>query len=64
MNQIRSRRAFLSASAVTLSAGSLLPDFAPISRGEVAVDPGIVQLRPEIEPLVRLIEESPRERLL
>jgi hypothetical protein len=35
-----------------------------VSADEVRVGPKAVQLRPEIEPLVRLIEETPRDRLL
>lgn len=31
---------------------------------EVALDAGMVQFRPEIEPLVRLIEDSPREQVI
>jgi hypothetical protein len=31
---------------------------------DVKVDPGQVQFRPEIEPLVRLLEDTPRENLL
>jgi len=31
---------------------------------EVKLDPDQVQFRPEIEPLIRLLEETPRERLL
>jgi len=36
----------------------------PVSAAEAAPDPRVVQLRPEIEPLVRLLEETPRDRLL
>ena len=64
MNHAQSRRAFLSGSAATLSAGALLPGFSPISRAETALDSQIVQLCPEIEPLVRLIEDTPRQQLL
>jgi hypothetical protein len=31
---------------------------------ESALEPGVVRLYPDIEPLVRLLEETPRERLL
>ena len=40
---------------------SLLP---PVSAAESKLPPGIVRLHPEIEPLVRLLETTPRERLL
>ena len=36
----------------------------PVSAEEAKLGPDIVRLRPEIEPLVRLLEESPRERLV
>jgi len=63
------RRRFLQASA---GAGSLLglgdlsflSQFQPVSAAETKLDPKTVQLRPEIEPLVRLLEDTPRERLI
>ena len=36
----------------------------PVSADEATLDPKVVRLQPEIEPLVRLLEETPRERLL
>lgn len=36
----------------------------PISAAEAALDPKTVVFSPEIEPLVRLLEETPRERVL
>ena len=36
--------------------------FSPLSRAEDQITPDIVQLRPEIEPLVRLIEQTSREK--
>jgi hypothetical protein len=41
-----------------------LSRLGPVSAGEAALDPKVVRLEPEIEPLVRLLEETPRERLL
>jgi hypothetical protein len=35
-----------------------------IGAEDVRLDPNQVQFRPEIEPLIRLLEETPRERLL
>jgi hypothetical protein len=35
-----------------------------VSAAEAKLEPKVVRLRPEIEPLVRLLEETPRERLL
>ena len=60
-----SRRDFLNAVAgagLWIEAGgfnALLP-FGPRSQAEARVTPDIVQLRPEIEPLVRLIERTPQ----
>jgi hypothetical protein len=63
------RRQFLGATA----AGSVLASVAdlgflsqlrPVSADEAKLDPNTVQLRPEIEPLVRLLEETPRDKLL
>ncbi len=63
------RRDFVSQS---LKAGVLagLGDFAflnrlaPVSAAEAKLLPGKVRFSPEIEPLVRLIEDTPREKLL
>ena len=64
-----SRRRFLSAAA-TGGAFAALGDFGFLNRlprvaaREARLAPSAVQLREEVEPLVRLIEETPRERLL
>jgi hypothetical protein len=69
MNMRANRRRFLGASA----AGGALCGFgdlgflsrlAPVSAAEAALDPKVVRLDPEIEPLVRLLEETSRDRLL
>jgi len=41
-----------------------LAELGPVSAAEAKLEPKIVQLHPEIEPLVRLLENTPRERLL
>lgn len=63
------RRSFIKAAAASgVLAG--LGDFGFLSRlprvsaAEAELDPRLVQLHPEIEPLVRLLEETPRERVL
>ncbi|MBI4585272.1 MAG: hypothetical protein HY717_14760 [Planctomycetes bacterium] len=64
-----SRRSFL---WNTLAGGALwglgnvgfLSRLRPVSAEEARLDARLVRLRPEIEPLVRLLEETPRERLL
>jgi hypothetical protein len=43
---------------------SLLTGLRPVSAADARVDPGRVRLDTGIEPLVELIEETPRERLL
>lgn len=63
------RRRFLKASATggaLLGLGDLgfLSQLRPVSAAEAALDPKVVRLQPEIQPLVRLVEETPRERLL
>jgi len=65
----RNRRSFLTASTT----GSLLAMSGPfgflnhlprLTAAEVALSPGMVRFDPEIEPLVRLIEETERPQLL
>src|SRR4051812_21834024 len=63
------RRHFLRASATggaLLGLGDLgfLSRLRPVSADEASLDPNVVRLEPEIEPLVRLLEETPRDRLL
>lgn len=61
------RRWFLKSTALGLGASlgdwPLLSAITP-ARGAMAVHPDIVQFRPEIEPVVRWIEETPRERII
>jgi len=64
-----SRRTFLSSATATgamLSLGDLafLGRLPEVSAADAKLNPKLVALRPEIEPLVRLLEDSPRERLL
>jgi hypothetical protein len=58
------RRDFLAASA--LSAGSLafLNDLPAVAADDAKPDPKLVRLDSGIEPLVKLLEETPREKLL
>jgi hypothetical protein len=62
------RRAFVKASAATASiiglGGELaaLAPLSPLAAAETMLSPEDVRLTPEIEPLVRLIEDTPRER--
>jgi hypothetical protein len=63
------RRRFLQATAAgsaALGLGDLafLTRLPRVSADEVRPDPKVVRLEPEIEPLVRLLEETPRDKLL
>jgi hypothetical protein len=64
-----SRRRFLqNAAGVGAAAGlgdlSFLTRLKPVSAAEVQTNPNFVRLHPDIEPIVRLLEDTPRERLL
>jgi hypothetical protein len=64
-----SRRRFLATTAATgalagLGDFSFLGALPRVSAAEAKLNPNAVRLQPEIEPLVRLLEETPRERLL
>ena len=60
-----SRRRFLGTTAAAGAVFGLDQLRLPrVSAAEAHLPPSAVRLRPEIEPLVRLIEETPRERLL
>ena len=69
MSMRTDRRRFLQTSAaggalVGLGDLGFLSRLGPVSADEAKLDPKVVRLQPEIEPLVRLLEETPRERLL
>jgi hypothetical protein len=69
MNVRFPRRSFLKTAAtagVLVGAGELdfLSALPRVSAAESRLDPKAVQFRPEIEPLVRLIEDTPRGKLL
>ena len=69
MNMQTNRRGFLGASAagsalVGLGDLGFLSRLGPVSAAEAVVDPKIVRLDPEIEPLVRLLEDTSRDALL
>jgi hypothetical protein len=64
-----SRRSVLKTTATTgamlgLSDLGFLSRLNPVSAAEAKLEPNVVRLDSEIEPLVRLIEETPRDRLL
>lgn len=69
MSARATRRHFLqgaAAGSAFLGLGDLgfLSRLRPVSAAEANLDPKLVQLHPEIEPLVRLLEDTPRNRLL
>src|SRR5437667_10706474 len=69
MNAATTRRHFLKTAAGTgalLGLGDLgfLSRLRPVSAAEAKLEPDIVRFNPEIEPLVRFLEATPRERLL
>jgi hypothetical protein len=69
MRSGNSRRTFLKQSAVVgglAGVGDLgfLGKLAPVSAAEAAVDTRTLRLHPEVAPIVRLIEETPRDKLL
>ena len=63
--EIRRRRFLQSASAMGLGAGlgawSSLGPITPAHASELVVGPEAVRFRPEVEPVVRWIEETPRD---
>ena len=67
MTHASSRRTFLAESAFGLSlltGGTLIGGLGRLSDQDVALPSRMVQLRPEVEGLVRFMESTPRERLL
>lgn len=57
------RRRFMESAALA-GIGGWLYDLPQVGAAEARVDGEMVRFRPEIEPLVRLLENTPRERLL
>jgi hypothetical protein len=69
MSMRTDRRNFLRAGAAGAAMAGLgdlgfLSGLRPVPADEARLDPKVVRLQPEIEPLVRLLEDTPRERLL
>src|SRR5437764_950230 len=66
---LSNRRQFLKTTGTTAACFGLgdlgfLSRLPRVSAAEAAVPAGVVRFNPEIEPLVRLLEDTPRERLL
>src|SRR6266566_4439079 len=69
MTNLINRRYFLRTTAtvgVLSGLGELgfLSQLRPVSAGEATLNPDVVRFGPEVEPLVRFLEDTPRERLL
>ena len=68
MSATPSRRTFLQASAGATAAGltglPFLDGLLPVSAADARLDPNLVRLESGIEPLVRLLEETPRNTVL
>jgi hypothetical protein len=64
MSASPNRRSFLSASALGLGGMAFLDHLPAVSADDARIDSKLVRLDPEIEPLVRLIEDTPRDVLL
>ncbi len=58
------RRTFLSASAASAGSLAFLSQLPAVSAADTKHDPNLVRLDSGIEPLVRLLEETSRDRLL
>jgi len=54
----------MAGSVIGLSDLGFLSSLPSVSAKDTQLDPKVVQLKPEIEPMVRLLEETPREKLL
>lgn len=57
-------QATLGGAVASLGDLSFLSRLGRVSAAEAKVDPKVVELAPEIEPLVRLLEDTPRERII
>lgn len=64
MSSSPDRRAFMQSSAAFGAGLAFLSELPAVSDADAKADPKIVMLRPDIEPLVRAIEDTPREKLL
>lgn len=69
MNTFTSRRRFLastlaSGAAAGLGGFNLLPQLPEVSAAEARLDDRVTRFHPDIEPLVRLLEDTPRNQVL
>ena len=64
MSSSPDRREFLSASALGAAGLPVLAGLQPVRAADAKLNPDLVRLDSGIEPLVRLLEDTPRDRLL
>src|SRR5262249_24090810 len=64
MSSSHDRRTFMSATALGLGGLAFLDTLPAVTAAEAKLDPKLVRLDPDIEPLVQLLEETPRDRVL
>jgi hypothetical protein len=58
------RRDFLTATAGALGLSGVIESLRPVSADEVQLDSGIARFSGDIEPLVRFLEETPRDEIV
>ncbi|MCA9159123.1 MAG: hypothetical protein KDA72_12395, partial [Planctomycetales bacterium] len=58
------RRSFLNSTAAGLGLAGLLRSLGPLRADETAIAPGIARFSDEIEPLVRFLENTPRDKVI
>ncbi|MCC7336223.1 MAG: hypothetical protein IT422_14135 [Pirellulaceae bacterium] len=58
------RRSFLNSTATGLGLAGLLRSLGPLRADETAIAPGIARFSSEIEPLVRFLEDTPRDKVI
>ncbi len=58
------RRSFLNSTAAGLGLAGLLRSLGPLRAADLAITPGIARFSEEIEPLVRFLEDTPREKII
>ena len=61
---VENRRQFLAATAGGLGLTGVLQGLGPLSAEEVSTGAGVARFSSEIEPLVRFLEETPRDAVI
>lgn len=58
------RRSFLASTAGGLGLATLLRGLSPVSGDDLKLDGGVARFAADVEPLVRFLEDTPREKLI